>query len=452
MPGCVRVLFAAFCKYRITRRDALPRNNLPASPSVNPPIRTFRVRQDFPRPAPLNIPAVLDLEMAKIRPRLAPGARIAVGVGSRGIARLDAIVAAVLDQLRAAGTKPFILPAMGSHGGATPEGQREVLASYGITEATMGVPICASMEVRSVGTSAEGVPVLCSVEALAADGIVLINRVKPHTDFRGALGSGLLKMLVIGLGKHAGASAMHVAASHLGHERVLRGLAAVLLQKAPVLGGVAILENQFHDTARLAVLAREEMETGEDALLSEARALMPLLPFEEIDLLIVDRLGKNISGAGLDPNVTGRGVQGYSSALLRDGRPAPFIRRIFVRDLTPETHGNAVGIGLADVTTTRLVEAMDRRATCINALTALGPQCAKIPICFDTDREALERTLTSLALDDPSTARVVRIADTLSLAEMEVSESLRAEVQAHGRLTILSEARELNFDSQGNLA
>ena len=365
---------------------------------------------------------------------------------------MSTIVAGVLERLKAAGARPFILPAMGSHGGATAEGQREVLASYGVTEEAMGVPVCASMEVRPIGTSPDGVPVLCSVEALAADGIVVINRIKPHTDFSGALGSGLLKMLVIGLGKHAGASAMHVAASHLGHERILRGMAGVLLQNAPVLGGVAILENQFHDTARLVVLPREEMAAGEDALLAEARALMPLLPFDEIDLLIVDQLGKNISGAGMDPNVTGRGVQGYSSALLRDGRPSPFIRRIFVRDLTPETHGNAVGIGMADVTTTRLVDAMDRRTTCINALTAMGPQCAKIPICFDTDREALERTLTSLALPDSSRARLVRIADTLSLAEMDVSESLVPEVRAHGGLTVLGEARDLQFDARGNLA
>src|SRR5205823_2668169 len=200
-----------------------------------------------------------------------------------------------------------------------------------------------------------------------------------------ALGSGLLKMCVIGLGKRAGATAMHIAASRLGHERVIRGMASLLLRAAPVLGGVAILENQFHETARLVVLPREEMEAAEDSLLADARALMPLLPFEEIDLLIVDRLGKNISGAGMDPNVIGRGVQGYSSALAREGRSAPFIRRIFVRDLTQETHGNAIGIGLADVTTTRLVRAMDARATSINALTALTPQCAKVPIHFDTD-------------------------------------------------------------------
>ena len=294
-------------------------------------------------------------------------------------------------------------------------------------------------------------PVYCSVEALAADGIVLVNRVKPHTDFSGTLGSGLLKMCVIGLGKRAGATAMHLAASRLGHERVIRGMAHVLLRAAPVLGGVAILENQFHDTARLVVLPREEMETAEKALLVEARALMPLLPFDEIDLLIVDRLGKNISSAGMDPNVIGRGVQGYSGSLRREGRPAPFIRRIFVRDLTPETHGNAIGLGLADVTTTRLVRAMDHRVTSINALTALTPHCAKVPIHFDTDREAIDLTLTSLALLDLRSARVVRILDTLSLTNMEVSEALMEEVRQRADLAATSGPSEMKFDAEENL-
>ena len=411
----------------------------------------FGVRQNFPAQPPLDLRAVLTAEFSKVRPRIQPGARIAVAVGSRGIANLPIIVTAVLEELHGAGACPFIIPAMGSHGGATPEGQIEVLASYGITEAAMGVPIRPSLAVREIGTSAEGVSVVCSMEALGADGVVLVNRVKPHTDFSGALGSGVVKMCVVGLGKRAGAAAMHVAASRIGHEQAIRGIARVILRAAPVLCGVAILENQFHDTAKLVILPREEIEAGEEQLLVEARQLMPRLPFEEIDLLIVDYLGKNISGAGMDPNVTGRWVNGYSSSLLRENRPAPFIRRIFVRDLTPETHGNAIGIGLADVTTTRLVRAMDHRATGINALTALTPQCAKIPIHFDSDREAIDMTLTSLALVDSKSARVVRIPDTLSLARMEVSEALREEVQRNPLLTCASKPGEMRFDTEGNL-
>lgn len=413
--------------------------------------RVIRIRQNFPPTPPVDIGATLATEFAKLRPRIKPGARIAVGVGSRGITHLRAIVAGVIAQVRAAGAQPFIIPAMGSHGGATPEGQRDVLGTYDITETTMGVPIRASMEVRAVGTTAEGAPVYCSVEALNADGIVLVNRIKPHTDFRGTLGSGLLKMCVIGLGKRTGAAAMHSAASRIGHERSIRGMASVLLRHAPILGGIAILENQFHETARLVAIPHAEMETAENALLEEARALLPVLPFADIDVLIIDRLGKNISGAGMDPNVTNRWVSGYLSALVPDGNGAPFIRRIFVRDLTPETHGNGIGIGLADVTTTRLVRALDMRITGINALTSLTPNTAKIPIYFDTDREALERTLESLGIEDVRQARVVRIADTLSVAEMDVSETLWADGQNNPRLRALGAAQELAFDPEGNL-
>lgn len=413
--------------------------------------RMFRVRQNFPVMPPLDVRMVLDAEFGKVRSRLKPGARIAVAVGSRGITNLSAIVATILDQLRGAGTRPFIIPAMGSHGGATPEGQSELLAAYGITEAAMKAPIHPSLEVRQIGTSPGGVPVVCSVEALGADGVVLVNRVKPHTDFGGALGSGIVKMSVVGLGKRAGAASMHAEASRIGHEHAIRGIARVMLRTAPILCGVAILEDQFHNTAKIVVLPRDEIEAGEEPLLLEARQLMPRLPIEEIDLLIVDRIGKNISGAGMDPNVTGRWVNGYSSALLREGRTAPFIRRIFVRDLTTETHGNAIGIGLADVTTTRLVRTMDHRATSINALTALAPQCAKIPIHFDTDREALDLILTSLAMTNPHAVRIVRISDTLSLTVLGMSELLREEVIQRSDLTALSEPSEMEFNGDGNL-
>lgn len=413
--------------------------------------RTLRVRQNFKQTAPVDIRAALADEFTKLQACIKPGARIAVGVGSRGITNLAEIVQTLLELLKSAGARPFIIPAMGSHGGATPEGQTEVLASYGVTESAMGVPIKASLEVRQLGVSADGIPVFCSTEALSADGIILVNRVKPHTDFGGTLGSGLIKMCVIGLGKRTGAIAMHNAASQIGHERSIRSIAAVLMRTTPLLGGVAILENQFHATARLVVVPGEEMVTAEDALLAEARALMPLLPLDEIDLLIVDRIGKNISGAGMDPNVINRSVQGYSSSLVRDGRTAPFIKRIFVRGLTPETHGNAVGIGLADVTTARLFRETDAKVTSINALTALTPQSAKMAIYFDTDREAIARTLDSLALVDTTQARVARIADTLSLAEMELSESLWAEVRGRPEFTALGEPREMNFDAEGNL-
>jgi hypothetical protein len=411
----------------------------------------IRLRQSYPRPAPLDLRATIEVELAKLRPRIKPGARIAVGVGSRGITNLAAIVRIVLDVLRAAGAQPFIIPAMGSHGGATPEGQREVLGTYDVTEETMQTPIRASLEVREVGRTEDDKPVFASIEALGADGILLINRVKPHTDFVGIIGSGLLKMAVVGLGKRAGAAAMHLAASELGHERAIRTMAGVLIRTTPLVGGLAILENQFHETAKITFVPREAMADAEDTLCPEARALMPLLPFDEIDLLIVDRIGKNISGTGMDPNVIHRSIDGYSSSLMRDNRPSPFIKRIFVRDLTPETHGNAIGIGLADLTTTRLVRAMDIQKSFINALTALTPQSAKLPIYFDTDREAIERALDSLPLPSVADAKIVRIADTLSVAEMQVSEKLWSEAKTHTRITTEGEPHELAFGADGNL-
>ena len=414
--------------------------------------RSIRIRQNFEATPPVNIRNTLDVEFAKLRDTIKPGARIAVGVGSRGITHLAEIVAAVLELLRSVGAKPFIIPAMGSHGGATPQGQRDVLARYGITEESMCVPIRDSLEVRQVGVSTDQVPAYCSTEALAADGILLINRIKPHTDFSGTLGSGLLKMCVIGLGKRTGATAMHLAATQFGYERVIRGLANVILQNAPVLGGIAIVENQFHDTARIIAVSRKEFETAENDLLAEARSMMPILPFDEIDLLIVDEIGKNISGAGMDPNVVNRRSHGYSSLPMRGDRTSPFIRRIFVRGLTSETHGNAIGIGMADATTTRLVLATDHQATNINALTSLTPQSAKIPMAFDTDREAIEKMLGTLPLSNVCNAKIVRILDTLSVAEMEISESLWSENKNNVNLTAIDELRVIEFDPDGNLA
>jgi len=410
-----------------------------------------RVRQNYVIGPQMDIRSTVEMQMQKFAGRIRKGDRIAVGVGSRGITNLPLIVTSVLDELHRYDARPFIFPAMGSHGGATSQGQREVLATYGITESSMRVPILDSMEVQQVGVSNDGVPAYCSTDARASDGILLINRIKPHTDFFGTLGSGLTKMCVVGLGKRTGATAMHLAAMQYGYERVIRNLAKVVIQNAPVLGGIALVENQFHDTAKIEAVRVEEIESVENQLLVEAKLLMPRLPFAELDLLIVDQIGKNISGAGMDPNVINRSIHGYDSLPVRGDRPAPFIRRIFVRNLTSETHGNAIGIGMADAVTTRLVATMDTHATNINALTALTPQSAKIPIAFQTDREAIERLLASLPISNLSDAKVVRVLDTLSVAEMEISESLWNESLSTGQLIALSELSELNFDNDGNL-
>jgi hypothetical protein len=418
------------------------------------------LRQRFTRSPSIDIPARVraGFEAAGILESLKPGARIAVGVGSRGISNLSIVVRETLSVLRSAGARPFVIPAMGSHGGATPEGQLGVLAEYGVTPESVGAEIDARMEVDPIGTTPEDINALWSRAALEADGVMVINRVKPHTDFQGTLGSGLLKMLVIGLGKHAGAAACHAAASRRGYEPVLRSVARHILQRQRILGGVALVEGPFHETARVEVLPGSKMEQLEPGLLEEARRLMPRLPFEEIDLLIVDRLGKNISGAGIDPNVIGRGVHGYSTSLAEESQSlsdripgSPRIHRIFVRDLTPETHGNAIGIGAADFTTTRLVRSINHNVTFTNALTALTMGGAKIPIHFDTDKECVERAVASLALAEPEKSRVVRIADTLSLAAFDASESLSRDAASRAGLEVAGPARDFGFGADDNL-
>src|SRR6266540_3059578 len=414
--------------------------------------RFIQVRQKFIPSEPVDVVGTLGREFERVRPKVKPGARVAVAVGSRGIANLDKLIGAVTQELRQAGAAPFIVPAMGSHGGATPEGQVRLLADYGVTEQRMGAPIRAAMDVERLGATADGIEVLWSAEALRSDGVVVVNRVKPHTDFYSeTLGSGLLKMLVVGLGKRAGAANFHAAAMRLGYERVLSTAARVALATAPVLCGVAVVENQFHDTARLEVLLPNEIEAREPELIRDARRLMPRIPFDDIDLLIVDRLGKNISGAGMDPNVTGRGIHS-SSALPGAPKAKPEVRRLFVRDLTPESHGNAVGVGLADFTTTRLVQAMDKRVTFMNALTALSLQSVKVPIHFESDRECVIRALESLAIADTRRAKVARITDTLSLERLRASESLLDEVRGRTDLEIEDNCEDMKFDAAGNLA
>jgi len=404
------------------------------------------VRQKYPPSKPVDIAPTVKNELARLTPKLKPGMRIAVGTGSRGISNILPIVTAAVEFLKAAGVKPFLIPAMGSHGGATPEGQIEVLASYGITEAL--APIEPSMETVTLGRTPDGLDVIFSAEAKKADGILIINRIKPHTDFTSdSLGSGLQKMLVVGLGKQNGAANYHRGAVHHGFERVLRAMAPVVLKSAPILGGLGIVEDQFHQTVRIGFAAADEIEKREAELFKDAKALMPKLPFDEIDLLIIDRIGKNISGSGMDPNIIGREIFGYSSSFQEQRHLKPSIRRILVRDLTPESHGNAIGIGLADFTTARLVRAMDHKKTYINALTSLSVNGPKIPIFFDTDREAITQALNSLAIPNILEAKVMRIADTLSLTRMQISEAFGKPTH----LEVLDAPADMHFDQAGTL-
>lgn len=414
--------------------------------------RMIRIQQVFPNTNGIHIRNTIRAQLAqRIAPRIKPGCRIAVAVGSRGVANLAQIVLATIDWLKEQGAHPFVIPAMGSHGGATPEGQAEILAGYGIDEARVGAPIKPSLEVEVVGRTPGGVDVHFSSEALRADGILVINRVKPHTDFSGNIGSGILKMIAIGLGKRMGAMTCHAAAVWHGYEQVIRQIAGVSLLNTPILGAIAIVEDQSHLTSKIAVVKAEDIVAQEEQLFQEAKTLMPRLPFEEIDFLIVDRMGKNISGAGMDPNIIGRSIHGYSSLRFTDSKQPPRVWRIFVRELTPEAHGNATGVGMADLTTTRLVRAIDVHATSVNALTSMTILSAKIPIHFETDREAISIGLTSLAMSDTTAARVVRIADTLSLETLQVSEAYTDVIKRREDLNELSAVEEMKFDSSGNL-
>jgi hypothetical protein len=293
--------------------------------------------------------------------------------------------------------------------------------------------------------------VVFSVPALEADGVVVLNRVKPHTDFRGTLGSGIQKMLVIGFGKQVGANNAHRAAAHLGYEVVLREFARIILGAAPIFCGIALVEDQHHQTAEIEVLRPENIVREEGRLFAKAQSMLARLPFAEIDLLIVDRIGKDISGSGMDTNVIGRDIIGYTSSLHPESPVTPRVSRIFVRDLTPASNGNGIGIGMADFTTARLVKALNLQYTYMNALTSLGLLPAKIPIYFDTDREAIQAALASLAAPDAEKLRVVRIADTLNLERFLVSESCVGATNGHAGVTTLGTARDMVFDAGANL-
>jgi len=279
----------------------------------------------------------------------------------------------------------------------------------------------------------------------------VLNRVKPHTDFRGTLGSGIQKMLVIGFGKQVGANNAHRAAAHMGYEVVLREIARVILGAAPIFCAIALVEDQHHQTAEIEVLRPENIVREEGRLFKKAEGLLARLPFDEIDLLIIDRIGKDISGSGMDTNVIGRDIDGYKSTLHSSSRVTPRVSRIFVRDLTPASNGNGIGIGMADFTTARFVKSLNLEYTYMNALTSLGMQGAKIPIYFDTDHGAIEAALASLAAPDPAKVRVVRIADTLNLERFQVSEACVGATNGHPGVTTAGAPRDMQFDSSANL-
>ena len=408
--------------------------------------RMIRVRQTFPRPRVADIPKAVMETLGAAALRVKRGDTVAVGAGSRGIANIDAVVGATVRWLKELGARPFVFPAMGSHGGGTAEGQLSVLEHYGITETTMGCPIRATMEVVQVG-EALGLPVWLDKLASEADWIGIINRVKPHTDFKGSIESGLFKMMTIGLGKHQGAIQYHRANIHHGYETVITSVGREMLLKSRIGFGVGIVENGYDETAHIEAFRPEDLEAGERRLLKSAREWMARLPFSPIDVLIVEEMGKNISGSGMDTNVIGRPSNPHEP-FPND----PKILWIVTLDLTEESYGNAVGIGNADFTTRRLVDKIDMKPTLINAITACAPGGAKVPATFDTDREAVETALSCIGLTPPEKARVIRIRNTLMLGEIEVSEAYGPEVARRPDLTPIGDGTPLRFDAAGRLA
>jgi hypothetical protein len=405
-----------------------------------------RVRQTFSRPRVPDVPRAVAEALARANLPVKRGDTVAVGAGSRGIANIAVIVGATVRYLRDLGARPFVFPAMGSHGGGTADGQLDVLAHYGITEATMGCPVRATMDVVQVG-EALGLPVWLDRLASEADWIGVVNRVKPHTDFKGTIESGLFKMMTIGLGKWKGALQYHRANVNHGYETVITAVGREMLAKARIGFGLGIVENGYDETARIEAFSAAELEQGERRLLKDAREWMARLPFSPIDVLIVEQIGKNISGSGMDTNVIGRPSNPHEPF------PAdPKILWIVALDLTDESYGNATGIGNADFTTRRLVDKIDMKPTLINCITACAPNGAKIPATYDTDREAIESALSCIGLTPPERARVIRITNTLMLAEIEVSEAYLPEVTRRGDLTVLGDPAPLRFDVTGALA
>jgi len=405
------------------------------------------IRQKFSTAEVKDIPAEIqklfhqEARMKTIR----KGSRIAVTGGSRGIQAIDKVILAVIRELKSLGAEPFVVPAMGSHGGATAEGQKKVLAGYGITEETMGVPVRSSMEVEEIGKLGNGVPVYLDKEALHSDGIVVINRVKPHTAFKADYESGLIKMLAIGLGKHKGATAFHSCGMDMFGE-LLPQLGKVVLAKAPVLFGLAILENAYDHPARFEIVWSQDLIAREKVLLVEAKSLMPQIIPDNLDLLIVHELGKEISGSGMDPNITGR-----SASPFFQKPDALKVQRIVVLNLTAATKGNACGIGVADLTTKKVVDAMDRDYTYINAITSGVLATARIPIHMPTDQEAIQLALKTCARVEHPRSRIIWIKNTLSLEKILASETMLPEIKANPQLEVLGEPKAMQFDGKGNL-
>ncbi len=409
--------------------------------------RMFGVRQIFPRPRiePDMLPRILTglLLEERFADKIRPGMRIAVTAGSRGIANAALITRCIADFVKSRGAYPFIVPAMGSHGGATAEGQRRILEGYGITQQYVGCPILSSMEVKKIGVNEEGTDVFIDKNAAEADGIIVSCRIKPHTAFRGPYESGIMKMMAIGLGKQAGAQICHEA----GFQNMAKNVpmfGRAVIENATVLFAVASIENAYEETCKIAVVDSGEIAEKEPLLLQEAFSYMPRILVDSCDVLIVDAIGKNFSGDGMDPNITGTFATPYASGGIK-------AQRVCVLDLSPETKGNANGLGYVDVTTRRVFEKLDLTSMYMNAVTSTVLRGASIPVVMESDREAIQLCVRTCTEIDKEHARIVRIPNSLHIEHIQLSESYYGEAGRNPRMEIESEPRELDFDGEGNL-
>jgi len=409
--------------------------------------KMYRICQRFDDTRVKDIRATVRAELGRLAwSAIQPGQRVAITAGSRGIADIAEVLAAIVEFLKSLDADPFLFPAMGSHGGATAAGQVTMLEQLGVTEASVKAPIVSSMETAEIGLTEDRVPVFMDKNALAADHIVVVNRIKSHTKFKAPIESGLMKMMAIGMGKLKGAELYHKAAVQHTFFKIIADAARLVLTEAPVICAVGILENAYGQTAKIKALKTAEIESKEKDLLLLSKKMMAKLPFNEIDLLIIDEMGKDISGVGIDPNITGRNRD------LLGVFPHPAeVKRLFVRDLTDRSKGNATGIGLADITTQKLVDKIDYAATYKNCITGISLEKAAVPMHFGNDRGAIEVALGCIGAIPAAKSKIVRIKNTLRLDSAEVSEAYAAMIQQKPDLEILSGPDAMEFNGDNNL-
>ena len=408
-----------------------------------------RIRQRFEKMVVSDIAGEIGSQMKAIdlKDKIAPGDSVAVACSSRGIASYAEIVAAVVANLKELGLTPFLIPAMGSHGAATGPGQKQVLENYGLTKEQVGAPIRSDLDVDYIAETPEGISVCIDRHANQADHIVLINRIKQHTEFDHEIESGLMKMMAIGLGKEEGARHYHQGIMVYGYPRVIVSVARQVLQTGKILLGIGVVENGFAQTAHITVTDAARLEAREKAALKVAKQLAPRLPFEDVDVLIIDEMGKDISGTGFDTKVVGRILM----PLVAEEPVSPRVKRIVVCDLTAITAGNADGIGLADFTTRQLVDKIDLSALYVNALAGAEPEHAKIPLTLPSAREAIQAAIDSVGLIPEEKLRVMRIKNTMALEHVDISSAYFESLRENPNLEIVSKERAMAFDASGNL-